>query len=242
MLITVLTWNLERQRPGAWRADAMLERVARAHPAVACFTEAHAGFTAPISGHELAIPGAAWSERKPTERLVMLWSREPWSEVDLIGNDDTRTGAYIAAATTTPLGPVRVVGLCAPHHMAAPIGVTPRPKMWTEQLIFWRGLKAMVAALPRTLPLVIMGDFNTYFPRVWGSKAAHAAALDALHDLQLVTTGLIPDVEAPAIDHLALSSGLTCERIRGLSRFSEDERALSDHFGISAQLRAPAKE
>ncbi len=219
----------------------LIQRAVAQQPDVICLTEAHEGSTATLGGHEIADRGATWSNKRRTgERLALLWSPNPWRDVDADGNDGTATGGYVSGITDTPIGPIRAVGICAPHHAASQVGAAEKARLWTEQVAFWNGLGKLIAARDRSIPTVLLGDFNQYVPRIWGSKAAHAAMLGALDDLSMATGGLIAGIDEPTIDHVAHTSDLAPQDVIGLSRFDDDGRALSDHFGVLVRFGSAA--
>lgn len=239
-MITLLNWNFERHAPHSRQAGVMIERAVAQRPNVICLTEAHSGSTASLGGHEIADRGATWStDRRDGERLALLWSANPWRDVDAAGNDGTRTGGHISGTTDTTMGAVRVIGICAPHHAASQVGTGEKARLWTEQVIFCNGLANLISTRDRGIPTVVLGDFNQYVPRIWGSKAAHSAMLVALDDVRLATCGPISGSDEPTIDHVAHTPDLAAQKVIGLSRFDDDGRALSDHFGVVARL-APA--
>ena len=131
------------------------------------------------------------------------------------------------------------MGICAPHHAASPLGRAERAPMWSEQVAFWRGLEAVRRGLDPATPTLVVGDFNQFAPRIWGSKAASAAMFAALEGLEVTTAGVIAGVGEPTIDHVACSRGLRAAEVRGVSRFAEDGSALSDHFGVVVRLDRP---
>lgn len=233
---TLLTWNVERRTPQSRRAGVLIERIAAQCPDVVCLTETFEGSTAPLGGYEISDRGAAWSlDRRDGERLVALWSQAPWRDIR-VGDAETATGGLISGVTDTPLGPVCVIGICAPHHAASRIGAPEKAGQWTEQIVFWSGLSKAIATRDRAVPTVVLGDFNQFAPRIWGSKAAHAAMLLALNDLTLATVGPIDGVGEPSVDHVAHTAEWAPRRVIGLSRFDGDGRALSDHFGVAARF------
>ena len=239
MTATFVNWNIERRAPQSRQASMLTERAVAQRPDVICLTEAHEASTAMLGGHETADRGATWAfDRRDGERLVALWSPRPWRDVD-IGNEGTATGGLISGITATPVGTVRVVGICAPHHAASQIGAAEKARMWTEQIAFWNGLAKLITARDRSIPTVLLGDFNQYVPRIWGSKAAHAAMQAALDDLRVATGGPISGIDKPTIDHVAHTPNLAPQEVLGLSRFDDDGRALSDHFGVVARLARP---
>lgn len=239
---TLLTWNIERRAPQSRRAGVIMGRIAAQRPDVVCLTEAFEGSTSALAGHEILDRGAAWSlDRRDGERLVALWSQTPWRDIRL-GNAETATGGFISGVTDTPLGPVCVIGICAPHHAASRIGAAERARQWSEQIVFWSGLSKAVATRDRAVPTVVLGDFNQFAPRVWGSKAAHSAMLVALSDISLATVGPIDGVGEPSVDHIAHTREWVPQRVTGLSRFDGDGRALSDHFGVAARFARSVPE
>lgn len=241
MTVTFLNWNFERRAPRSRHATTMMERVVESRPDLICLTEAYEGSTASLGGHEIADRGATWSNsRHDGERLALLWSPNPWDEVDAVGNSGTATGGYISGITDTHAGPMRVIGICAPHHAASQISATHKARHWTEQIAFWTGLAKLIATRDRSVSTVLLGDFNQYVPRIWGSKTAHAAMLAALDDLRVATGGPITGIDEPTIDHIAHTPDLARQEVVGLSRFGDDGRALSDHFGVIARLTRPA--
>jgi len=106
------TWNVEWATPGTRRGDrvaAVLLDLAD----VMVVTECTLGVLPP--GHVVA-GGSDWGYRvdDPTRRKVALWSRWPWTDVDPVGHPDLPPGRFVAATTSTPIGDLRVVGVCIP--------------------------------------------------------------------------------------------------------------------------------
>lgn len=236
---TFLNWNIERRGPHTRQAAILIQRAVAQRPDVICLTEAHEGSTAALDGHEIGDRGATWSNnRRPGERLALLWSPKPWRDVDSAGNDGTATGGYVSGTTDTPIGPIQAIGICAPHHAASQVGTAQKARLWTEQVAFWNGLAKLIATRDHSIPTVLLGDFNQYVPRIWGSKSAHAAMLAALDDMRVATGGPITGTDKPTIDHVAHTSDLAPQEVSGLSRFDDDGRALSDHFGVLVRFGA----
>jgi endonuclease/exonuclease/phosphatase family metal-dependent hydrolase len=84
--------------------------------------------------------------------------------------------------------------------------------------------------------VVIMGDFNQFVPRIWGSKAASAALEEALGSLTICTEGVIHGVDRPTVDHIALSANLRPLSIVGIDEHDDNGRKLSDHFGLAVRV------
>lgn len=234
--LQIVNWNIERQAPDKRRAKIMMERISAISPQLVCLTEAFEGSTAALGGYEISTRGVAWSKEAPAERKVVLWSRNPWTDKDNDEAETLRSGAYVAATTDTPIGAVRVIGVCIPYSFASPFGLTPRSRPWSEQLKFLEGLKQVVANREFAIPVVVIGDFNQFAPRIWGSKAASAALEEALGSLTICTIGIIDSINRPTVDHVALSQNLKAQSITGIDEFDDNGRKLSDHFGLAVRV------
>ena len=44
----------------------------------------------------------------------MLWSRDPWDQVDDVGTDFMPPGWFVSGVTQTSVGEVAVIGICIP--------------------------------------------------------------------------------------------------------------------------------
>ncbi len=184
-----------------------------------------------------------WSEPPRTtrhdadERTVLLWSRRPFTEVDRVGAPGLDTSRFIAATTETPIGPIRVLAICIPWHMADvthPLDVKRRH--WELHLNYLEILSGLIADI--SLPTVVAGDFNQRIPRVrYGNHRAAAALEAAFTPLSIVTGGTPEGAARPGIDHIALSRHLRPERVWGWPNDVAGHR-LSDHDGAGADIIA----
>jgi hypothetical protein len=231
----LITWNLGRHAPDTAQSRLMLERIAAEAPQVVCLTHAYASTPAPLGGHVISDTGASWGKEADGEVKVALVSQAPWSDVMKFGALSD-TGAAVSGVTETDLGPIRFVGICTPHHFASPGGVLPRPPLWSLHISYVQALQPALKDIDRTHPVVVVGDFNQSLPLVWGDWAAHHALMKALHGFHVATEGAIPGANEPTTSHVALSRGLRPSRIRGLSRFDADGVAVSDHYGVAADI------
>lgn len=232
----IVNWNIERQAPDKRRARIMIERIAALSPDVVCLTEAFEGSTADLGGFEISTPGVAWSKEAPGERKVVLWSKKPWVDPDFGGTEPLKSGAYLTARTETPLGAIRIAGVCIPYNFASPFGETPKARPWSQHMIFLEGLRQAHRAWGLANDTVLMGDFNQFIPRIWGSKAASKALEEALGGLSICTDGIIDGVDRPTVDHIGLGTGLHALSTTGIDEHDEQGRRLSDHFGIAVRV------
>ena len=83
-------------------------------------------------------------------------------------------------------------------------------------------------------------DFRTlrYDQRGFGHSEKVSGTL-ALGDMVVATGGSIGGIGEPTIDHVALTPDLAPREVIGLSRFDDDGRALSDHFGVVVRFGRP---
>lgn len=233
----IVNWNIARHAPAKRQAKLILERIAAEEPDVVCLTEAHEASLAPLGGHQLAARGVHWSKEAETERKVVLWSRQPWTDpVDV--SAISGLGGAVGGVTETPLGPVRLIGVCIPYWRASPVGLEPRAANWAQHLAYLDGLEAVLADQPEDHPLVVVGDFNQRIPSDWGPLAVRRRLEKAFHGFSMITRGDIPPMDEPTLDHVAVRKLLRAKKVRGISRFDDAEKPLSDHFGVFAELEA----
>ncbi|MEQ8667771.1 MAG: hypothetical protein RIC12_01280 [Pirellulales bacterium] len=84
--------------------------------------------------------------------------------------------------------------------------------------------------------MVVVGDFNQRILRKGSPLNVHQRLTDTFRGWNIVTTGLVPGIDAQVIDHVALSDGLCADEVIGFSQQSEDGVRLSDHDGIVMQV------
>ncbi|MFN3688710.1 endonuclease/exonuclease/phosphatase family protein [Salinarimonas sp.] len=232
----ILTWNVERKDPSSAKGRELGARILAQAADLVCLTEAHQGSAAALGYEEISAEGVHWSPQKPSERKVVLGAKSPWTDINEYGNEGLQSGAFVAGTTELPLGVVRVIGVCIPYHAASPFGQRPKARQWSEHLRFLDALHAYLAAREHRLPLVVIGDYNQFLPRIWGSKAAHEKLLEALGAARIVTGGRLAIVERPSVDHIAISGELSARAVWGIDEHDAGGKPLSDHFGVCADI------
>ena len=217
---------MEWATPGTRRGDgvaAVLLDLAD----VMVVTECTLGVLPP--GHVVA-GGDDWGYRvdDPTRRKVALWSRWPWRDVDPVGHPDLPPGRFVAGSTDTPIGEVRVVGVCVPWAGAHVSTGRRDRRQWEDHERYLRALPEVLAGQPR--PLVVAGDLNQRLPRSRQPEQVHQLLVEALNGLEILTTG---DTEAgQLIDHIAVSGELHASGLRLIPARDADS-PLSDHTGAT---------
>ncbi len=234
MTATVLTWNLERKAPSNSNAAKAIEVLFDQSPDVMVLTEARTNFPT-NGGHSLWCEPPRGSTFAEDERKVLIWSKEPWRDIDRIGAEGLDQTRFIAATTDTPIGPLRVLGVCIPWHMAEvqyPIDVKRKP--WELHERYLDVFTQLVEAIDG--PTVIAGDFNQRIPRQqYGRVSAAEALASTFASVDIVTQGIVDGCGKPGIDHIAISSDLATAKVWGWPNEIDGYR-MSDHDGAGAEL------
>ncbi|MBI1339219.1 hypothetical protein GC169_03260 [bacterium] len=239
----LVTWNMAGHKPDSPHAIEAMARIAELAPDIVCLTDAHEGSTAPLGGYRASDIGAVWGADAASARKVVIWSRTPLEEIE---RDDalSRLGGLVSGLTQTPLGTVRLIGVCLPHHMAwrpepgSDEAPSSRPAPWTLHVSYLERLQEVLAAMRAGPPSVIAGAFNQFLPLVWGSWAAHHALKAALGPFGVVTSGDLAPMREPTVNHVAIDLDLRADAVMGIDRMSADGEALTDHAGAAVDLVA----
>lgn len=163
---------------------------------------------------------------------VTLWSRWPWRDVDAIGDFQFPPGRYIAGTTSTPLGELRVIGLCVPWRQAHVTSGARNRAPWEDHRTYLKALSGVLSREQRQVPVLLMGDFNQRLPRRWVPEDLAKRLQDALQGLDVWTAGIVPALTSQLLCHIA-GAGLTATpgSVRGLPRHINTHQ-VSDHDGV----------
>lgn len=170
-------------------------------------------------------------------RKVLLWSREPWHEVDDLGSSSLPPGRFVSGVTQTSVGEVVVIGICIPwfgSRTEARRGAERRGR-WEDHEEYLVGLTEILARV-EARRLIVMGDFNQIIGQ--GSRAPRALqqSLQEAFELNLrIVTADLAFQGRKSIDHIALSADWAVDSVDAISNIHEG-RKLSDHFGVAAEL------
>lgn len=234
----ILAWNLAGKGPDSPDGKAILDRIAGASPDVICLADARRtaldGFGA--GGHVIYDEGARWRGDPEGTCKVLLWNARPWRDARFWPSL-SNLGGSASAVADTDIGPVRVLGVCAPYNMAWPLADETRPPRWSLHIAYLEALKTVIEELDDDLPLILAGEFNQVMPLSQGSWEAHHALSSALKRLSVMTSGSIPGTDEAGSAHIAVSSHLRARKVSGLDRM-QDGRALTDQPGVAVDLEA----
>jgi endonuclease/exonuclease/phosphatase family metal-dependent hydrolase len=192
---------------------------------VMCVTEVELGLLT-STGHVIDSDPDYGYTRIRDRRKVVLWSRQPWTNVDRVGAPELPGGRFVSGETETPIGPIRFVGVGIPWRDAHVRTGRRDRAPWEDHLRFLSALPTAVR--PSNRPTVLLGDFNQRIPRARQPEHVARALAAALGPLRVVTDGEVTEVEGQLIDHVAIDPNLEPVEVRGVPGRSV---GLSDHDG-----------
>jgi hypothetical protein len=202
-------------------------------PDVVCYTELIRDIVP--DGHRIE-GGEDWGyPHNGTRRKVLLWSRQPWEEFDIVGDPGMPPGRFVSGVTAG----VRFVGVCIPWRDAhVNLGRKDRGR-WEEHLLYCEGLGRVLRRYAESdLPVCVLGDYNQRIPRFKQPPEVAGALAAALPPgFRVATEGMVDAEGRGLIDHVAGSPGLEISILSVIPRIAGDGTRLSDHVGVAAMLR-----
>lgn len=233
-ILNVATFNCEWRTSASSDAGIIRDRLLALHPHIICLTEAYRDFFGDL-GHVIEADADYGYPLAEGRRKVLLWSREPWREIDAVGHSALPPGRFVAGVTSTPLGDVRVAGVCIPWAKAHVDTGRRDRSSWEDHLAYLGGLAKWLPERPSST--LVLGDFNQRVPRRYQPQHVLDALGHALLDrLELATQGEIPGIGKQSIDHVCHSQDIVRTSVAGISNMGPDGRQLSDHFGLGVQF------
>ena len=181
------------------------------------------------SGSRHAVTGYPIKEGR---RKVVLWSRNPWMDVDMVGHADLPPGRFVAGRTTCNLGELTVIGVCIPWSMAHVKNA--RRKVWEDHIAYLDGLDHILGNLGSER-LVVVGDFNQRMSGHYARKDAANRLKEVISKKLEIATDTVSFSEKETIDHLAHTRDLIAVDVEAISNQTEGGE-LSDHFGVALTL------
>ena len=229
-------WNYQWRAWDSVAGRTMTERLWERSPEVVCITEGKADPPESLAGHWI-MSDADYGYRKfPGRRKVMLWSRNPWTEIERVGSENMPTGRFVSAWTRTSLGPVFFIGVCIPWRDAHVRSGRRDRSPWEENQSYLRGLNEVIHRKAHRGPCVLMGDFNQRVPRCGSPAWLFDELMDATRGLVWATDGPVPGLGKQVIDHVVHSDELHCLSTEGIDPTGDGGLRLSDHPGIVVEF------
>jgi len=236
MTLTLVNWNVEWATHRAPRGREIQRRIYAHAPDIVCLTEAGIGLLG-RPGHAIhSQPDSGYGVRQD-RRKVILWSRQPWDSVDCEGAESLPPGRFVSGVTRTPVGEVRVVGVCIPWFRSRTEKKRGpgQKRQWDDHAQYLAGLSEVLARDSATR-LIVMGDYNQAIGQGGRVPPALRLALQEAFSpkLRIVTADLVFQGRK-SIDHIALSVDWAVDSVAAISNV-HGERELSDHFGVGADV------
>lgn len=236
MSLRVVNWNVQWATPNSRRTAEIRSRIDRHRPEIVCLTETHVGLMSQ-RGHVICSqPGSGYKVIE-NQRKVILWSRNPWSNVDDSGLDSLPPGRFVAGITQTSVGEVTVIGICIPwfgSRTEARRGAARR-RRWEDHAQFLVGLSEILEREDKKR-LIVIGDFNQSLgPGSHAPAELRRALQNALSPSMRVATSGLAFQGRRSIDHIALSADWTVGSLDVISNVNSGTE-LSDHFGVVADV------
>ena len=236
MTLTIVNWNVEWATPKSKRSPEIVRRIAEHRPDIICLTETHEDLLDDHGGHAILCCRDHGHQIVKGRRKVMIWSAQPWHQVDCIGDAALPPGRFVSGVTSTPLGETTVIGICIPWSGSRTQKFGGTQKQWQDHEKY---LDALIQFLPsiETPNLVVLGDFNQAIGQRSNVPIRLRDKLQAAFspDFNIPTASLCHNGKF-SIDHLALRSGLSVASLDAISNIGLNGRRLSDHFGVAATL------
>ncbi len=201
-----------------------------------CLTETHDGLLGQ-GEHAICSRADYGYGLQKNRRKVLLWSREPWQQVDDLGIESLPLGRFVSGVTQTSVGEVAVIGICIPWF-----GSRTEARRGEERRGRWEDHEEYLSGLTEVLEqadarrLIVMGDYNQAIGQGGRVPPALRLALQEAFSpkLRIVTADLVFQGRK-SIDHIALSVDWAVDSVAAISNV-HGERELSDHFGVGADV------
>ena len=112
MSLKLVNWNVEWATKTSAKGKELLRRISEADADVICLTESHVDFLPDTDDTRLITSSEDYGYRsEPSQRKVLLWSRNGWRDVDALGSDDLPSGRFVSGVTETPMGDIVAIGI-----------------------------------------------------------------------------------------------------------------------------------
>jgi len=232
----ILVWNLQRKELNSEAAAAQVETIKTRAPDISVLTETWIGWSDILGGNEVSAFGAVWSPTHADERKILLWSAKPWKDPEWLAFEGSPVGRIVAATTETPIGSMRVVGVCIPYHGANMRRKFNPAPMWWEHRHYLMQMIKFIGGQSKSIPLVIAGDFNQRIPGKFAPKELQASLIRALAGTTLHTSGEIGEERIKLIDHCATTDNLALEELNLVHAPVLGGTAVSDHTGVIMRI------
>jgi hypothetical protein len=206
-VFTVGVWNAEWKSPSSPSGRKIKQKLESLNADILCLSE---GFKTllPETGETIESDTDYGYPQKPGRRKVLLWSRQGWSSVDRIGDPSLPSGRFVSGITETPIGLLKVMGVCIPWRDAHVRTGRKDRSPWEDHMRYLCALKGILSR-PAGEASIVVGDFNQGIPRTWQPHEVINGLDDTFAgSFEPATAGTVSGIEKQLIDHLAHSRDL----------------------------------
>lgn len=228
-----LTWNIEWATATSARGKRIKQLVDEADPDLLCFTEATLGMI-PANGYVIESDPNYGYPNNGHRRKVLLWSKQPWEDVDSVGNEALPSGRFVTGTTQG----IRFIGICIPWHDAHVRTGRKDRSPWEDHLQYLDAFAPLVKSYCNAeIPVCVTGDFNQRIPRSRQPRKV-AQRLSQILDagFQVATAGKRDGEGQQLIDHVATSRHLFAHVEQIIPKKLAPGSPLSDHVGIITSI------
>lgn len=232
----ILNWNVEWASPRAKRFPLIRRAIDEVRASIIVVTEGSAPVL-PDSGHVVTSSADyGYSPADRSRRKVLMWSREPWRDVDVTGSPLMPGGRFVAGTTDTAIGTVRVIGVCIPWRDAHVRSGRKDRQPWEDHLRYLDGLEEYLRTVSTAETTIIAGDFNQRIPATGAPAKVSDRLAEVFRGWQMVTADVRSRDGDLLIDHMAIRPGRSQTSVSVLERIAEDGTRMSDHHGVIVQM------
>lgn len=228
----ILLWNIEWSDRSSKRGRRIHDIIKEIDPDVVCLTETPVEMM-PDGGHAISAHADYGYNSPAQRRKVALWSRTPWTEIDIDAVPDMPGGRYVSGVTNG----IRFTGVCIPWRDAH-VSTGRKDRIpWQDHKTFLTGLAPTLRTqLQSPAPVCLLGDFNQRIPRQKQPVEVYETMMHVIGPSLTCVTSTDHVPSHALIDHVAIDQQLSARVLQILPKTTHDGVRLSDHEGIVVEL------
>ena len=139
----IINWNTEWATSRSYRGKEIKKRINVYNPDIVCLTETYSDFLAE-TGYGIESSADYGYKTHPGRRKVVMWSRNPWDQVDTTGNNVLPGGRYVSGQTMAGGTRLHITGVCVPWKDAHVRTGRKDRQPWQDHRDYLMGLKVSV--------------------------------------------------------------------------------------------------
>lgn len=229
MTFRIATWNIEWAKPATTRGKDVASVIESVAADVFVLTE---GFRELLPNDGFVVDGGpdwGYENRDNRRRKVVMWSRRPW-KCSRQSSTLSMSGRYVEGTTETPIGALRVIGVCIPWKDAHVRTGRCDRRPWEDHVSYLRDLRPIIEE--DVSSLVVAGDYNQRIPHGRAPIEVFQILVDTFAGLEIPTSTFRED---PLIDHVSHSKDISSFAPELIASIHGGKR-LTDHRGVVVNL------